>query len=66
MAEGPPAASKPETILVTEYRPRPEREVVIKQVYSSALWYYPVHKYIGDIVQGQYHSVNLLACRTFI
>ena len=28
-----------------------EIEVAIQKLYSSVLWYYPVHKYIGDIVQ---------------
>ena len=55
MAEGPPAASK-ETKRETEHRP--DRDKVIKRVFSSALWYYTVHKYIGDIVQGQYHSIR--------
>ena len=45
MAEGPPAASK-------ETEHRPDRDKVIKQVFSSALWYYTIHKYIEDIVQG--------------
>ena len=29
-----------------------ERERSIKKLFSSVQWYYPVHKYIGDIVQG--------------
>ena len=29
----------------------PKREADIKEVISSPLWSYPVHQYIGDIVQ---------------
>ena len=29
-----------------------EKERNIKKLFSSAQWYYPVHKYIGDIVQS--------------
>ena len=54
MAEGPPAASK-ETVRKIEQRP--DKDEIIKQVFSSALWYNPVHKYIADIVQSQCHSV---------
>ena len=58
MAEGSfPETSGSKSIRVTEYRFSDEKET-IKDVFSSALWYYPVHKYVGDIVQGQCHSVN--------
>ena len=62
MAEGSPAASGSGIVRVTERRMFDDEDI-IKKVFSSALWYYSVHKYIGDIVQGQYHSVNLIACR---
>ena len=29
-----------------------EKERNIKKLFSSAQWYYPVHKYMGDIVQS--------------
>ena len=47
MAEGPSAA--PER--TTDDRSR-DKEKLIKKVFSSPQWYYPIHKYIGDIVQG--------------
>ena len=31
---------------------RIKTEKFVKKVFSSVQWYYPVHKYIGDIVQG--------------
>ena len=27
-------------------------EADVKELFSSVQWYYPVHKYIGDIVQS--------------
>ena len=62
MAEGSPTASGSRGIRVTEYRFCDEGEIT-KQAFSSALWNYTAHKYNGDIVQGQCHSVNLIACR---
>ena len=49
MAETSSAASK-EITGVTEYKA--DRDKVMKEVFSSVLWYYTVHKYIGDIVEG--------------
>ena len=46
MAEGSSAASTGMAKYITE------REKAMKEVFSSALWHYTVHKYIGDIVQG--------------
>ena len=51
MAEAPPKASE-ETMLTAASEDRPDKEKVIKEVFSSALFYYTVHKYIGDIVEG--------------
>ena len=31
---------------------RIKKEKLMKKVFSSVQWYYPVHKYIGDVVQG--------------
>ena len=49
MAETSSAASK-EITGVTEYKAN--RDKVMKEVFSSVLWYNTVHKYIGDIVEG--------------
>ena len=62
MAERSPAASTSGI----RFLKLSDDEDIIKRVFSSVVWRYPVHKYIGDIVQGQYHSVNLIACRAFI
>ena len=51
MAEAPPTTSE-ETLPMAASGDRPDKEKVIKEVFSSALWHYTVHKYIGDIVQG--------------
>lgn len=31
-----------------------EKERNIKELFRSPQWYYPVHKYIGDVVRGQF------------
>ena len=51
MAQAPPTFSE-KTMLMTESGDRPDKVKVIKDVFSSALWYYTVHKYIGDVVEG--------------
>ena len=48
MAEGPSATSEK----TTGDTRQAAKEKRIKEVFSSPHWYYPVHKYIGDIVQG--------------
>ena len=50
MAQVPPTASE-ETMPMAASGDRPDKAKVIKDVFSSALFYYTVHKYIGDIVQ---------------
>lgn len=54
MAQGTPTASQ-ETSTASQAtidaKP-PSKEEVIRKVFSSAIWNYSVHKYIGDIVQG--------------
>ena len=50
MAEGPSAAYKKTK---EEWRrDSREKEQRIKKLFGSVHWYYPVHKYIGDIVQS--------------
>ena len=57
MAEGPSALTSEKTTedsMIEEWRRerQAEKEKRLKEVFSSPHWYYPVHKYIGDIVQG--------------
>ena len=70
MAEGSLAATGSKMQMQKPVEPvEPEPRLfdkVIKEAFSSAIWYYTIHKYIGDIVQSKYHSVNFIACRAFI
>ena len=57
MVEGPSALTSEKITgdsMIEERRRERQaaKEKRIKEVFSSPHWYYPVHKYIGDIVQG--------------
>ena len=53
MAEGGPPIREIDCRIDHRSRERQaDRERRIKEVFTSVQWYYPVHKCIGDIVQG--------------